>query len=72
MLTIHVWPRRLKDFLLTHPLYKSPGIPAHGSPEWKSVRPITKGGPFGRWPGDTQTDRDAWCPPPITTTRRAG
>ena len=24
MLTIHVWPRWLKDFLLTHPLYKSP------------------------------------------------
>ena len=26
MLTIHVLPRRLKDFLLTHPLYKSPTI----------------------------------------------
>ena len=26
MLTIHVWPRRLKEFLLTHPLYKSPKI----------------------------------------------
>ena len=26
MLTISVWPRRLKEFLLTHPLYKSPGI----------------------------------------------
>ncbi len=26
MLTIHVWPRRLKEFLLTHPLYKSPGV----------------------------------------------
>jgi len=24
MLTIHVWPKRLKQFLLTHPLYKSP------------------------------------------------
>ena len=24
MLTIHVWPKWLKDFLLTHPLYKSP------------------------------------------------
>ena len=24
MLTIHVWPRWLKEFLLTHPLYKSP------------------------------------------------
>ena len=24
MLTIHVWPKRLKEFLLTHPLYKSP------------------------------------------------
>ena len=24
MLTISVWPRRLKVFLLTHPLYKSP------------------------------------------------
>ena len=24
MLTIHVWPKRLKAFLLTHPLYKSP------------------------------------------------
>lgn len=31
MLTIHVWPKRLKEFLLTHPLYKSPdyGIPGH-------------------------------------------
>ena len=28
MLTISVWPRRLKEFLLTHPLYKSPRIPA--------------------------------------------
>ena len=26
MLTIHVWPRRLKEFLLTHPLYKSPNF----------------------------------------------
>ena len=26
MLTIHVWPKRLKAFLLTHPLYKSPGL----------------------------------------------
>ena len=26
MLTIHVWPKRLKEFLLTHPLYKSPGV----------------------------------------------
>ena len=25
MLTIHVWPKWLKEFLLTHPLYKSPG-----------------------------------------------
>ena len=24
MLTIHVRPKRLKEFLLTHPLYKSP------------------------------------------------
>ena len=24
MLTIHVWPKWLKRFLLTHPLYKSP------------------------------------------------
>ena len=26
MLTIHVLPRRLKEFLLTHPLYKSPAF----------------------------------------------
>ena len=26
MLTIHVWPKWLKEFLLTHPLYKSPTI----------------------------------------------
>ena len=26
MLTIHVWPRWVKEFLLTHPLYKSPVI----------------------------------------------
>ena len=28
MLTISVWPRRLKEFLLTHPLYKSPASTA--------------------------------------------
>jgi hypothetical protein len=28
MLTIHVWPKRLKEFLLTHSLYKSPSNPA--------------------------------------------
>ena len=27
MLTIHVWPKRLKEFLLTHPLYKSGDLP---------------------------------------------
>ena len=32
MLTIHVWPRRLKEFLLTHPLYKSPTSTADGHP----------------------------------------
>ena len=26
MLTIHVWPKWLKEFLLTHPLYKSPVV----------------------------------------------
>jgi hypothetical protein len=26
MLTIHVWPKQLKEFLLTHPLYKSPSM----------------------------------------------
>ena len=26
MLTIHVWPKRPKEFLLTHPLYKSPRL----------------------------------------------
>jgi len=26
MLTIHVWPKRLKEFLLTNPLYKSPNL----------------------------------------------
>ena len=26
MLTIHVWPRWVKEFLLTHPLYKSPTV----------------------------------------------
>ena len=31
MLTIHVWPKWLKEFLLTHPLYKSPhmGVIVH-------------------------------------------
>ena len=28
MLTISIWPRRLKEFLLTHPLYKSPDRPS--------------------------------------------
>ena len=31
MLTIHVWPRRLKEFLLTHPLYKSPNRGLNGA-----------------------------------------
>ena len=31
MLTISVWPRRLKEFLLTHPLYKSPRQFHHGT-----------------------------------------
>ena len=30
MLTIHVWPKRLKEFLLTHPLYKSPNSAVRG------------------------------------------
>ena len=29
MLTIHVWPKWLKEFLLTHPLYKSPPFRRH-------------------------------------------
>ena len=38
MLTISVWPRRLKEFLLTHPLYKSP--PERGYPSsLQSPRP---------------------------------
>lgn len=34
MLTIHVWPKRLKEFLLAHPLYKSPNqyLPRYGKP----------------------------------------
>ena len=28
MLTIHVWPKRLKEFFLPHPLYKSPAVQA--------------------------------------------
>ena len=31
MLTIHVWPKWLKEFLLTHPLYKSPSRYAEAS-----------------------------------------
>ena len=31
MLTISVWPRRLKEFVLTHPLYKSPPLPCGSS-----------------------------------------
>lgn len=30
MHTIHVWPRLLEEFLLTHPLYKSPKSHLHG------------------------------------------
>ena len=30
MLTIHVWPKWLKRFLLTHPLYKSPEAVIYG------------------------------------------
>ena len=40
MLTIHVWPKRLKEFLPTHPLYKSPSpssIPAIDEAEKASV-----------------------------------
>ena len=43
MLTISVWPRRLKEFLLTHPLYKSPSAAAAtttpaASAGWTSCR----------------------------------
>ena len=35
MLTIHVLPRRLKEFLLTHPLYKSPNGDAERKQQFK-------------------------------------
>ena len=49
MLTIHAWPRRLREFLLTHPLYKSPKkncgekgrCRADGKPS-KNLMPIRK------------------------------
>ena len=34
MLTIHVWPKRLKAFLLTHPLYKSPNFQPRMGKAW--------------------------------------
>ena len=32
MLTIHAWPKWLKEFLLTHSLYKSPRFSRHNHP----------------------------------------
>ena len=47
MLTISVWPRRLKEFLLTHPLYKSPrrniSNMEFGKPHATNKRKITSG-----------------------------
>ena len=37
MLTIHVWPKRLKAFLLTHPLYKSPSGHYTASSKWNRL-----------------------------------
>ena len=46
MLTIHVWPKRLKEFLLTHPLYKSPkeihAIDLWGKIEYNSPHETTR------------------------------
>ena len=42
MLTIHVWPKRLKEFLLTHPLYKSPTA-ARGETPAKGGKPSAAG-----------------------------
>ena len=38
MLTIHVLPRRLKEFLLTHPLYKSTTLRSIGTHNPLSAR----------------------------------
>ena len=65
MLTIHVWPKWLKEFLLTHPLYKSPyQIVAQNTIKcWRKVRiasgaksypmgtdPVSMGNPEGTGP----------------------
>ena len=44
MLTIHVWPKRLKEFLLTHPLYKSPtsAAPSNYHPPSNLVHQLAK------------------------------
>ena len=50
MLTIHVWPRWLKAFLLAHPLYKSPK-PRNCFPKMvlsDSIGPFTSG-EAGEW-----------------------
>ena len=39
MLTIHVWPKRLKEFLLTHTLYKSPAVQVQAGRASKSQDP---------------------------------
>ena len=51
MLTISVWPRRLKEFLLTHPLYKSPAATANRrikrhQTTAHEITPFTKGAPL--------------------------
>ena len=47
MLTIHVWPRWLKEFLLTHPLYKSP----NATPLRSNRAKIAAHNAHGRKPG---------------------
>ena len=44
MLTIHVWPRWLKEFLLTHPLYKSPYFAAYRIKQVRILRIDVDGG----------------------------
>jgi len=41
MLTIHVWPKRLKEFLLTHPLYKSPFLTGTALEKTEMLIPTT-------------------------------
>ena len=63
MLTIHVWPKWLKEFLLTHSLYKSPEGAAAALSEHRTAG-------VRRWAGAASGDRVGKAPEEDVHPRR--